>query len=130
MLRTKSRYLNFSLDNEWGGDVFIGGYSLDMDVLDEIAMKQNLDMACVRLLVCYPIGSETMLKEPARAAKYLYNNPVLARISFEQRFFAPKTLNKIDYNERDRWINKTKCEICQICDMPLLSHELGEQLEN
>lgn len=130
LLRTKSRFLNFSLDNEWGGDVFIGGYSLDMDVLDDIAMKENLDMAAVRLLTCYPIGSETMLKEPLRAAKYLANNPVLARISFEQRFFAPKTLNKIDYNERDRWINKSKCEICQVCNMPLLSYELGEQLVN
>ena len=128
LLRTKSRFLNFSLDNEWGGDVFIGGYSLDMDVLNDIAMTENLDMACVRLLTCYPIGSETMLREPVRAAKYLYNNPVLARISFEQRFFAPKTLNKIDYNERDRWINKSKCEICQVCNMPMLSYELGEQL--
>ena len=128
LLRTKSRFLNFSLDNEWGGDVFIGGYSLDMDVLKDIAMKENLDMACVRLLTDYPIGSETMRSEPLRAAKYLYNNPVLAKISFEQRFFAPKILNKIDYNERDRWINKSKCEICQICNIPLLSHELGEQL--
>ena len=93
-------------------------------------MKENLDMAAVRLLTCYPIGSETMLKEPVRAAKYLMNNPVLARISFEQRFFAPKILNKIDYNERDRWINKSKCEICQVCNMPLLSYELGEQLVN
>jgi hypothetical protein len=128
LLRTKSRFINFSIDNEWGGDVFIGGYALDMDVLDDIAMKENLDMACVRLLTSYPIGSETMIKQPARAAKYLYNNPVLARIMFEGRFLAPKILNKIDYNERDRWVNKSKCEICQICNMPMLSYDLGERL--
>ena len=85
-------------------------------------------MACVRLLTRYPIGSETMKREPLRAAKYLFNNPVLAKISLQQRLFAPKILNKIGYNERSRWINKTKCEVCRICDIPLLSHELGEQL--
>ena len=128
LLKTKSRFLNFSLDNEWGGDVFIGGYSCSLDVLQDIAMKQNLDMACVRLLTCYPIGSETMKKEPLRAAKYLFNNPVLAKISLKQKLFAPKILNKIDYNERDHWINKSKCEICKVCNLPLLSYELGEQL--
>lgn len=130
LLYTKSRFLNFSLDNEWGGDVFIGGYSCDIDILDDIALSQNLDMACVRLLTCYPIGSEAMLQEPLRAIKYLYNNPVLAKLSLKQKLFTPKILNKIDYNERDRWINKSKCEVCQICDIPLLSYELGEQLNN
>ncbi len=37
--------------------------------------------------------------------------------------------NKIPHNERSHWINRSKCEVCMACDLPLLSYSLGEKLE-
>lgn len=90
LLRTKSVYLNHSIDNEWGGDVFIGGYICHIDILDDIAIEQNLDIACIRLLTSYPVGSETMRRFPIRAAKYLINNPVLTKLTLRNGFLHRK----------------------------------------
>jgi len=41
-IETKTKHLEFSMENEWGGDVFMIGYAADIFVLDELALKNNL----------------------------------------------------------------------------------------
>ncbi|MEO8087239.1 MAG: hypothetical protein ABI763_10490, partial [Bacteroidota bacterium] len=128
IVRTTSELLHYSLDNEWGGDALTIGYGIDVDVLEEGALEKNLDIVCVRLLTRYPRASTQLMKRPLRALKYYFTNPMLGKLALMQKFKLKSQVNKFPYNERDHWITYTKCELCQVCNMPLLSWELGESL--
>ena len=128
IVRTSSELLHYSLDNEWGGDALTIGYGIDVDVLSESALEKNLDIVCVRLLTRYPRASTQLMKRPLRALKYYFTNPLLGTLALKQKLKLKSQVNKFPYNERDHWITYTKCELCQVCNMPLLSWELGESL--
>lgn len=128
LLRTNSKLLLYALDHEWGGDSLTIGYGIDVDVFDESALEKNLDIICVRLITRYPTASENLRRQPLRAMKYFFTNPHLAKLAVRQKLMMRKTVNKFPYNERDHWISFTKCELCRVCNMPLLSFEFGEQL--
>ena len=46
----------------------------------------------------------------------------------KQKILMKAAVNKYPYNERDHWISYSKCELCKVCNMPLLSHEFAERL--
>jgi len=128
IVRTSSELLHYSLDHEWGGDALTIGYGIDVDVFSESALEKNLDIVCVRLLTRYPRASKQLMKRPLRALKYYFTNPLLGTLALKQKLKLKSQVNKFPYNERDHWITYTKCELCQVCNMPLLSWELGESL--
>ena len=128
LIRTNSKLLNFSLDSEWGGDALTIGYGIDVDVFEESTLEKNLDIVCVRLLTRYPTASENLVKHPFRAMKYFITNPLLSQLAIKQKFLMRSQVNKFPYNERDHWVSYSKCDLCKVCDMPLLSFEFGEQL--
>jgi len=128
VVRTSSVLLHYSLDHEWGGDALTIGYGIDVDVFSESALEKNLDIVCVRLLTRYPRASKQLLKRPLRALKYYFTNPMLGTLALKQKLKLKSQVNKFPYNERDHWITFTKCELCQVCNMPLLSWELGESM--
>ena len=76
----------------------------------------------------YPRATKQLLKRPLRAMKYYFTNPMLGTLALKQKLKLKSQVNKFPYNERDHWITFTKCELCQVCNMPLLSWELGETL--
>ena len=127
-LVTTSQLLNYSLSNEWGGDALTIGYGVDVFVNDESILEKNIDIVCVRLICRYPSAKKQLKENPFRAVKYYFNNPMLGKLAITQKFRLKNTINKFPFNERDHWITYTKCELCQVCNMPLLSYEFGESL--
>jgi beta-lactamase family protein len=128
-IETKTRHLEFSMENEWGGDVFMIGYAADIFVLDELALKNNLDIVSLRLLCRFPYASQELIKNPYRGLKFIASNPALSALLINNKIVSNGSPNKLPHNERSHWINRSKCEVCLACDLPLLSYSLGESLE-
>ena len=129
LLRTKSHLLHYAVENNWGGDVLTIGYGIDVDVYDELTLEQNLDIVCVRLITRYPTATGSLKKDPFRALNYFIKHPMMAKLAITQKFKMRSAVNKFPYNERDHWISWSKCDLCKVCNLPLLSWEMGEQLE-
>jgi len=128
-ISTSSDLLFHSIENEWGGDVLTIGYGVEVEVFEEATLELNLDIVCVRLISRFPRTKDEVKKNPMRLIKYYYNNPMLAKLAIKQKLALRKLVNKIPYNERDHWISYTKCELCMVCNLPLLSYEFGENLK-
>lgn len=128
-IETKTKHLEFSMDNEWGGDVFMIGYAADIFVIDEIALKNNLDIVSLRLLCRFPYASRELIKNPMRGLRFIASNPAMSALLIKNKLLTNGDPNKIPHNERSHWINRSKCEVCMACDLPLLSYSLGETLE-
>jgi len=129
LIRTDSKLLSHSISHDWGGDVLTIGYGIDVDVFDEKALEQNLDIVCVRLLTKYPTAKESLNKHPLRAMGYFLRHPMMGKLALKQKMKLRNEVNKFPYNERDHWINFTKCELCMVCNLPLFSFEFGESLK-
>lgn len=127
-IKTYSFRLRHSLDELWGGDVFYIGYGADIYVTDNKCLEDNIDIVSLRLLSRFPSASHTMMREPIRAARYLATNPVFAYLAVKQKMQMRGNMNKLPYNEREHWISKGKCDVCRLCDIPLLSDDFGETL--
>jgi len=115
---TTARMLQHSLSHVWGGDALAGGYGLVVEMFDENALEKNLDIVCVRLITRYPMMREDILKQPIRAAKYFLTNPTIAGMHLKQKVALKPLVNRYPYNERDHWINTTKCALCKVCNIP------------
>lgn len=129
LIRTQSNLLHHALDHEWGGDVLTIGYGIDVDVYEEHTLEQNLDIVCVRLITRYPTASGTLKKDPLRALGYFLRHPFMSKLAIRQKLLLRNTVNKFPYNERDHWISWSKCDLCKVCDMPVIGWELDQQLK-
>lgn len=126
---TTFRYrLRHAIEELWGGDVFYIGYGADIYIQDPACLKDNLDIVSLRLLSRFPSAAHTLRRDPLRALRYLTQNPSFARLALKQKLQLHGKPNKLPFNERSHWINKSKCEVCRLCNIPLLSDEFGEQL--
>ena len=105
------------------------GYAADIFVLDEIALNNNLDIVSLRLLCRFPYASRELIKNPMRGLRFIASNPSLSALLIKNKIKTNGDPNKIPHNERSHWINRSKCEVCMACDLPLLSYSLGETLE-
>jgi hypothetical protein len=126
---TTAEAIEYSLSDEWGGDILFVGYAADVFVENEIALENNLDIVCLRLLTRYPTASRYMMRNPIRGMRFMLSNPSLTELMVKNKMLTRGNPNKLPFNERSHWINKTKCEVCMACDIPLLSHEFGELME-
>lgn len=129
LLRTKSHLLHYAVENNWGGDVLTIGYGIDVDVYDELTLEQNLDIVCVRLITRYPTATGSLRKDPFRAINYFLKHPMMSKLAITQKLKLRNVVNKFPYNERDHWISWSKCDLCKVCNLPLLSWEMGERME-
>lgn len=127
-LTTDSKILNYCFASEWGGDAIIIGYGAEITILDKSIIEESLDIICVRLLTNQPVASQQMKAAPLRALKYLINNPITTSWAIKQAVKSKNQVNKNPVNERSVWLRKSKCEICQVCDIPMLSNTFGESL--
>lgn len=123
IITTKAAMLAHSLSRTWGGDALTSGYALVVEMFDLDALEKNLDIVCVRLITRYPIMREDILKQPLRAAKYFLTNPAIASLHLKQKVKLKPYVNRYPYNERDHWIATTKCELCQVCKIPVIEYE-------
>jgi len=127
-ITTHTWKLDYAIKELWGGDVFFIGYGADICVLEESCLIDNIDIVSIRLLSRFPSASRTMRHEPVRAIKYLTGNPAYAALAFKQKLYTRGNPNKLPFNERSHWVNKGKCDVCRLCDIPLLSDEFGNIL--
>ncbi len=97
-------------------------------MLNEKCLIDNIDIVSIRLLSRFPAASHNMKREPLRAFKYLYTNPAYAKLAVKQKIYTKGNPNKLPYNERSHWVNKGKCDVCRLCDIPLLSDDFGEKI--
>lgn len=117
--------LRYSFASEWGGDAITIGYACDIHIVDPGIVQEKLDVICVQLLTNHPAASRHMRRQPARAAKFLLQNPLTLKWGV-RRMRTNDKLNLI--YDRDLWLTRTKCEVCQVCDMPMLDSAFGESL--
>lgn len=129
VLETTSKILNYSFGSEWGGDAIVIGYGAEITILDKSILKENLDIVCVRLLTNQPVASKQMKASPGRAIKFLATNPLTTKWAIQQVIKGRKNVNKNPVNERDLWLAKSKCEICQVCNIPMLSNDFAETIK-
>lgn len=123
VIETSARMLSHALSRVWGGDALTSGYALVVHMFDLDALEKNLDIVCVRLITRYPIMREDILRQPFRAAKYFLTNPTIASLHVKQKIKLKPYVNRYPYNERDHWIATTKCELCQVCKIPVMDYE-------
>ncbi|MDQ3101996.1 MAG: hypothetical protein M3R08_11460, partial [Bacteroidota bacterium] len=121
VITTTARLLEISLSRLWGGDA-LQAYGLVVEMFDQDALDKNLDIVCVRLLCRYPIMREDIRKHPFRAAKYFLTNPSIAALQMKQKVTLRPYVNRFPYNERDHWISTTKCELCNVCQIPVIEY--------
>jgi hypothetical protein len=120
-----SRILRYSFSGEWCGDAITIGYGCEIHVGDREAIAQGLDTACVRLLTRHPVASRHARREPLRAARYFLHNPLTGRWALA-RLRRGRELRRM--YDSELWLSRSKCEICQVCDLPLLDAALAENL--
>lgn len=125
-LETPARILRYCFASEWGGDAIIIGYGAEIYIHDKEIIHQNLDIVCVRLLTRQPVASKQMKRHPVRAFTYLATNPLTTGWAVRQLITGRNNVNKNPVNERDIWLSKSKCEICQVCNIPYLSSDFAE----
>ena len=130
LMTTHTWKLLHAATQEWGGDVFYIGYGADIYIVDEECLKDNIDIVSIRVLSSFPSASYNMKREPIRALKYLTANPKFAHLAIQQKLLTRGNPNKLPYNERAHWVNKGKCDVCLLCDIPLLSDDFGAQMMN
>ena len=128
-IETYSYRLRHAINELWGGDVFYIGYGADIYITDDTCLMDNIDIVSLRLLSRFPSASHTMMREPVRAARYMTANPTYAYLAIKQKIQMRGNMNKLPYNERSHWINKGRCDVCLLCDLPLLSDDFGELLK-
>jgi L-ascorbate metabolism protein UlaG (beta-lactamase superfamily) len=123
IITTAARMLSYALARVWGGDALTSGYGLLVEMFDLDALEKNLDIVCVRLITRYPIMREDILRQPFRAAKYFLTNPTIASLHLRQKIKLKPYVNRYPFNERDHWIATTKCELCQVCKIPVMDYQ-------
>lgn len=128
-IQTTSTNLFYAIKELWGGDVFFIGYGADIHIIEDDCIKDNLDILSLRILSRFPTAKGTVFKDPFRTLQYLYHNRVHSAIALKQKISLRNKVNKIPFNERSHWINKSKCEICLSCNLPLLTNELAQQIK-
>lgn len=125
VIDVSSRILRHGFASIWGGDAITIGYGAEIHIQDPATVEQKLDSACVRLLTRHPVASRYVRQHPLRAARFLYHNPLTRQWALK-RLSSRSHLNAI--YDQDLWLRRTKCEVCQVCDMPLLDADFAEQL--
>lgn len=127
-ITTHTWKLDYAIKNEWGGDIFFIGYGADIEILNQSCLTDNSDILSIRLLSRFPSAAFHMIREPFRAMRYLISNFEFVYLSLALKIASKGNPNKITYNERSIWINKTKAEVCNLCKMPVLSDESAKKL--
>jgi hypothetical protein len=126
VVETQSRILRYGFASDWGGDAMLIGYGWEVFMRDREAVKRKLDAVCLRLLTRIPSAKHHMLKtERLRAVRYVAGNPLTRQ--WVGRYLVRKSKQRAIYDQ-ELWLNRTKCEVCQACDIPLLDYDFSSAL--
>lgn len=122
-------HLRCSFGSNWGGDVVTIGYCADIHVANEDVLRNGLDSVVVDLLTRHPSAKRHMKKQPWRGARFLMQNPLTLSWAVKQVLNPEKSKADNQVYDQNVWLTRTKCEVCRVCDMPMLSAEFANKLE-
>ena len=125
VIDVSSRLLRYSFASEWGGDALTIGYGCEVQVFDPRTLAEKLDTICIRLLTRHPTARGQLKKEPVRSMRHLVGNPLMRTWAL-RRLRSGREENKV--YDQSIWLLRTKCDICQICDLPLVDGEFAARL--
>lgn len=126
VIKGEARIFEYSISSPWGGDAITIGYGANMHIFDKSIFEKGLDSICIQLITRHPIASQTAKKDLYRTAKYFATNKLMSKFAVKRLIKGDSTKSN-SYN-RDYWLNKTKCDVCKVCDIPLLTAEFAEKL--
>jgi hypothetical protein len=76
---TNSRILNYSFDNEWGGEALGIGYGCEIQIADRETVRADLHRACIQLLHRLPVFRSHLRQSPLRAIRVLITQKAMRR---------------------------------------------------
>jgi len=127
VIETHSRILRYGFASDWGGDAMLIGSGWEVFLRDPEAARNKLDVVCLRLLTRIPSAKQHMLKkERVRAARYIAGTPLTRQ--WVGRYLLRRSKQRAIY-DHELWLNRTKCEVCQACDIPLLDYDFSSALD-
>lgn len=127
LLKVKSAILDYSISHEWGGDAIIIGYGCEIEIANKEAIALQLDIFAVQLLTRYPNTKAYIKKNPIRAFHYLMKDKIKRRLFLEKviKRRENKTYTDPLLGDVAIWFNRSTCEICRKCNLPVLTDELA-----
>ena len=119
-IQLKSQTIQYTIDNEWGGDALIIGYGAEIFLNNADAVEHEYENYCIRLLSRYPNTKEYLKKQPLRALKYLLADDTKRKNLLNKMLGNQnKTIDYTDtiLGKRNLWLSKSKCDICKACNL-------------
>ncbi|MGB1110725.1 MAG: MBL fold metallo-hydrolase [Gammaproteobacteria bacterium] len=117
-LEANSAVLLSGFEHEWGGEAITIGYGAHIEVMDSADLPLKLDNLAIDLITRLPSASRHIKKEPVRGVRYMLSNPLSMKWALKRAMGAGKQeINPFDQNI---WLTRSKCDICRLCDLPLL----------
>ncbi|MCG3137063.1 MAG: hypothetical protein HJJLKODD_00905 [Phycisphaerae bacterium] len=127
-VETTSERLRYSMASEWGGDVLTIGYGCELNILSPRALDEQLDHVCIDLLTRHPRASRYAIRRPVRALRYLTGNPLTRAWAWQRVLPSRKRQAAEGHYDPSIWLSRTKCDICRICDLPLMDRQFAAAL--
>lgn len=118
-MEIRSRTLRYSFGSDWGGDT-IFGYGANTHVSSAETVLDNLDICCFNLLTRHPRDAEYLRRPSWRSLKFIYQNPVyrdvvVKRLMGRNDTLVSKLYGQSTMYDRELWLTRNKCDICQVC---------------
>ncbi|MDF2456709.1 MAG: hypothetical protein K0R51_2702, partial [Cytophagaceae bacterium] len=125
LLKPKSKSLDYSISNEWGGDAIIIGYGCEITVFEKETILQQLDNYAIQLLTNFPNTKESVKRNPWRAANYLLRDQIKRKVFLNKLTGQQSTYQFMDplLKDHELWLTRSGCDICKKCNLPFISDD-------
>jgi hypothetical protein len=125
VIDTNSRIMNYSFDNEWGGEALGIGYGCEVRIADRETVRAELDRACIQLLHRLPVFKSHMLRSPLRAMRVLMAEKAMRRRAVGAVYRSGAESPETIYGKQ--WLLESADRIRETCQLPLFDVETASR---
>ncbi|HKC86520.1 MAG TPA: hypothetical protein VKG02_11125, partial [Blastocatellia bacterium] len=122
---TNSRIMNYSFDNEWGGEALGIGYGCEVRIADRETVRAELDRACIQLLHRLPVFRSHMLRSPLRATRVLMAEKTMRRRAVGAAYRSGAETPETIYGKQ--WLLESADRIRETCQLPQFDVETASR---
>jgi hypothetical protein len=122
---TNSRILNYSFDNEWGGEALGIGYGCEIQIADRETVRAGLDRACIQLLHRLPVFKSHLRRSPVRAMRVLITQRAMRRRAMVATNRSSDEAPDVVYG--NHWLLESADRIRETFQLPQFDVELANQ---
>jgi hypothetical protein len=122
---TNSRIMNYSFDNEWGGEALGIGYGCEVQIADRETVRAELDRACIQLLHRLPVFRSHMLRSPLRAMRVLITEKAMRRRAMGAAYRSGAGTPETIYGKH--WLLESADRIRETCQLPQFEVETASR---